>query len=92
MTPDLAESPIVSGWEFLCTTTMEYNPYVSKENTTLCHIYHQNSYDFFNLHMCLLTDSKCVSKILLFKKSVCVKNPLEVDLTVAETRGLEIAL
>ena len=52
VTLDLAKSPILSGWGFLCNTAMEYNPHVSKGKTTVSVRFIINIHAILSIHIC----------------------------------------
>ena len=69
MTFDLAESAILSVRATLCTITIEYNSYVSKEekNNSLCQIFHQNPADCIYLYIYM-----AVEKIKVFSENLSI--------------------
>ena len=99
VTSDQAELSIRPKQKNLCTTAMEYNPYVSKgKNNSILRILlfliywyewllKDSKYHLKNaegFNKKLLKDSKYSLKKLLFWKTAYVRNPLQIDPSAAE--------
>ena len=90
VTFDLFESPIVSGRKILCPTAMEYNPYFSKGKTIvqLVDLWSKSITLYLStVYVWLQKDSKCSLKsslFIVFLKMMHVRNPIQIDPSVAE--------